>query len=320
MSLRAAVDVKPASPAHAPVSVSPPPGSLAIIVPSLGHSWAERFSQAVLDTDLVGSLEVYGEAPSWEDRWFCLEFTAMNEPPSDLLDSWCQSWDAHVLPFLVRGSVRARTGQAGAVEDLEYAASLDPTNPIPWGQLLVAARTMGHPGADIERFLAETVSRSALYQPHVEFLLALGSDSTRTDLMIDFARSVSEVVPAGSPLHALVPIAALESMILHQPDDHIEHLRANGLFDDVLMAAGQSVFHPGFIAEPSVPAAKAMNTFVVALSILGQDDLGLLLADRIGSAVTDWPLSLLGSPTVSTWQTLHDRLRDKGRQVAASRS
>ncbi len=284
--------------------------------PSLGHVWAERFRQSLATADLNSALDAYTDAPSWEDRWFCLEHASRSGVDPELLDSWCDGWPEHVLPFLTRGAVHARAGATSSAVDLSRASELDPTNPIPWGQLIVVSRVVGRPAADVEHFLSEMMSRTALYEPHVDYLLMLSANhGGTTEAMLAFAREVCLVVPTGSPLRALLAIAALDAMLSDEPKDHQAYLRENGLFDEVLMAAGQSVFHESFEVQPLVPALKALNAFAVVLSVLGQDDLALMLVNRIGNTFTDWPLSLLGPPTIETWDELRLRLTDKAPQM-----
>jgi hypothetical protein len=296
---------------NAPLSVVPGP--------SLGHVWADRFQRGVRDAQLNEALEAYAAAPSWEDRWFCIEHASLTELDPVLLDSWCEGWPEHVLPFLTRGAVRARQGHPEAESDLARASQLDESSPIPWGLRVVAGRAAGTNGARLDHLLTEMIPRATLYEPHVEFLRSLGVRNGGTvDGPVEFARTVCDLVPAGSTLRALLPLAAIDAIMTEVPDDHLAYLRDTGLFDDVLMAAGQSVFHPDFDAQSFVPSLKAMNAFAIMLSLMAQDDLALLLVNRIGGAFTLWPLSLLGSADIATWNELRDRLIDKAPLVAAA--
>lgn len=287
------------------------------IGPSLGHSWAQAFAAGVGSADLNGALQAYSEAPSWEDRWFCVEYASRFELDRQLLDSWCQGWPDHVLPFLTRGALLAAAGDPAAIADIERAAVLDPTSPIPQGLRLAAGRFMREPFMNLEPHLAEMMPKASLYEPHVHFLLAASaSNGGSTSSMIDFARTVCEVVPAGSPLRGLMPLAAIDAMLVDQPADHQAYLHEQGLYDDVLMAAGQSVFHPDFEGQASVPSLKAMNAFLVALMLLGQEDLALMLSNRLGNSFTEWPLSLLGPATLDTWNELRALMVQKAPSVA----
>ena len=284
---------------------------------SLGQQWAEKFQLALEAADLNAALEAYADAPSWEDRWFCLEQASKATVNAALLDSWCEGWPDHVLPVLTRGSMLARSGDLAATIDLDRASEIDRESPIPWGLRVVLARTAGLAKSESATALAAMMPHAALYEPHIEYLLALGEgDHASSSDMIEFADNVCDAVPPGSPLRAAMPLAALQSMMVDIPDDHITYLRDKGVFDKVLMAAGQSVFHPEFEGQPVVPSLKAMNAFAIALSILAQDDLALLLVNRLGNSFTDWPLSLLGAPTLETWGDLRQRLIEKAPSIA----
>jgi hypothetical protein len=114
----------------------------------------------------------------------------------------------------------------------------------------------------------------------------------------------------------MLPLAAVEVMLQERPEDHLACLEGLGLVDDIMMAAGQSVFHPAFEGPPSVPAIKAMTAFTVALVLLQQDDLALMLHRRLDGVFADWPLSLLVPPSTTSWIEL-GRLMAKNAPAAA---
>jgi len=84
------------------------------------------------------------------------------------------------------------------------------------------------------------------------------------------------------------------------------------------MAAGQSVFHPAFAGPHSVAGVKAMTTFVVALVLLGEDDLALMLHRRLDGAFADWPFSLLASPSMASWNELGRHMAQNAPTAAAA--
>ncbi len=304
---------------YSPVETMSAPDAAADALPrgSLGHSWAERFRDALESADLNRALDAYEDAPSWEDRWFCLEVASNASVSGELLDSWCVGWPDHVLPYLTRGATRARVGDPEAIADFDRASDLDAASPLPWGQRVVLARAVGAPTSTSASALAKMMPLAGLYEPHVDYLLGLGEGAAASSAnMVEFAENVCHVVPAGSPLAAVMPLAAIRSMMVDVPDDHLTYLKDLGLFDAVLMAAGQSVFHPDFDGQSAVPSIKAMNAFAVALSILAQDDLALILVNRLGNTFTDWPLCLLGQPDLHTWRELRERLMAKSEAVA----
>jgi hypothetical protein len=158
-----------------------------------------------------------------------------------------------------------------------------------------------------------------LYEPHAYYLRSLGpAAGGNIDAVIAFARSVDEVVVPGSPLRAMVPLAAVEVMMAERPDDHLACLDGYGLRDSLMMAAGQSVFHPHFIGPPSIPGIKAMTAFLVGLMLLGEDDLALMLHNRLENLFADWPLSLLVPPSIDSWLELGHKMNDNGPIAAAA--
>ncbi len=286
--------------------------------PSLGHELATQFLWSLQAQDYNGALEAYSSAPTWEDRAFCIEYAAGSDIDVSLLDPWCEAWPNHVLPALLRGAVLvARGDEIAALPDLRDASRADDKNPIPWAQLLRCAMQQRAPVVDLEAMLAEMLERYALYEGHIHYIRGLSATgSGSTEQMLTFARVVNKILPAGSAIRAAVAVAVIEALLAEAPDDHIAYLSEKGLTEELLQAAGQSVFHPQFDKAGRIPRIKAMNAFVIALSMSGHEDLALMLADRLDGAVTQWPLSYLGRPTEAAWATLHGQLQERSEQAA----
>ena len=119
-------------------------------------------------------------------------------------------------------------------------------------------------------------------------------------------------------MRAMTPLAGVEVMLAEQPTDHLACLDDHGLIDSIMMTAGQSVFHPDWVGVSSIPGAKAMTAFTVALVLLKQDDLALMLHRRIDDRFADWPLSLLCPPSMESWIQLGRHMADKAQQAAVA--
>ena len=282
--------------------------------PALGHRAAHECALALQVGDINACYQAFAAAGSWEDRWFCLEHVASQELDRDLVDAWVDGWPDHPLPLLVRSAFDTLAGR-DASHDLAHVLAIEPDNPLALG-LQVTDIAGGGPG-DIETALGKMLAVDALYEPHAHFLRAQGPRGNGDIAsMLAFARSVDDIVPIGSPLRAMVPLAAVEVMLAEQPDDHLACLEGYELPDAIMMAAGQSVFHPTFDGPPSVPGIKAMSAFTVALVLLQQDDLALMLHQGLDGHFADWPLSLLCTPSTAAWNQLGQHMTDKAQHAA----
>lgn len=276
---------------------------------AMGHREAQDCAAALAAGEVAGFYHSYSLAQTWEDRWFCLEHVATASaqpelPPIDasLIDAWVSGWPDHPVPLLVRAATAAFNG-ANAESDLARLDAIETGNPLVHGLRVVDRSQTGH--GDLEQPLGAMLAIDSLYEPHVRFLRSLGPNAGGdAESATAFARSVDAVVPVGSPLRALLPLAATEIILAEQPDDLDACLDHHGLRRDIMMAAGQSVFHPDFQSEPSIPAAKAMTAFMVGMVLLGEDDLGLMLHRRLDGVFADWPFSLVASPSMVAWHDL----------------
>ncbi len=289
----------------------------------MGHREAHECASALVAGDVAASYQSYSIAPTWEDRWFCLEHIARHndertDHPIDdsLIDAWVGGWPDHPVPLLVRAAMAAFNGR-DASEDLARVHAIEPGNPLVHGLEVVDRATSGL--GDLETPLGAMLSIESLYEPHVHFLRALGPNGGGDlEAALTFARSVDEVVPPGSALRAMVPLAAIEVILAEQPEDHLACLDGHGLRSLIMMAAGQSVFHPDFVGLPSIPGAKAMTAFIVALVLLGEDDLALMLHRRLDVVFADWPFSLLATPSLVAWVELGRHMAENAPTSAAA--
>lgn len=290
---------------------------------ALGHREAHECASALVVGDVAACYQSYSNVASWEDRWFCLEHIARHNgetagPPIDfsLVDAWVSGWPGHPAPLLVRAASAAFNG-GHAEADLDVLGALEPGNPLVPGLRVVARATSSVGDADTP--LGEMLAIEAIYEPHVMFLRRLGPNGGGDiDSMLTFARSVDEVVPAGSPLRSMVPLAAIEVVLAEQPEDHLGCLDEYGLRSSIMMAAGQSVFHPDFVGPPSIPGIKATTAFLVALELLGEDDLALMLHRRLDGLFADWPLSLIAQTTMASWHELGRHMLHNSSTAAAA--
>lgn len=276
---------------------------------ALGNRDAQECASALAAGEVAGFYQSYSLAPTWEDRWFCLEHvaTANSQPglvPIDasLIDAWVAGWPDHPVPLLVRAAMAAFNGE-NAEADLARVAAVEPGNPLVHGLQVVGRSQTGQ--GDLEEPLASMLSIEPLYEPHVRFLRSLGPNADGdAETATAFARSVDDVVPVASPLRGLLPLAAIEIILAEEPDDLKACLDRYDLSAAIMMAAGQSVFHPDFVGRPSIPGVKAMTAFMVVLLLLGEDDLALMLHRRLDGVFADWPFSLVAPPSMVAWHDL----------------
>ncbi len=239
--------------------------------PALAHREAHECASALMVGDVPACYRAFSEAVTWEDRWFCLEHMASQSVDRALVDAWVDGWPDHPLPLLVRAAIDA-FGPGSAASDLDCITQIEPESPLGFGLQIVDLASRG--SGDLEHPLGQMLAIEPLYEPHARYLRSLGPDAGGDiEAVIGFARSVNDVVPAGSPLRAMVPLAAVEVMVAERPADHLACLDGYDLRDAMMMAAGQSVFHPHFVGPPSIPGIKAMTAFVVGLMLLGEDAL-----------------------------------------------
>ena len=296
----------------------------------MGHRDAHECASALVVGDVAGCYQAYSAAVTWEDRWFCLEHVAHHNDthcddegvghPIDesLIDAWVEGWPDHPVPLLMRAALDAFNGR-DASADLVLAHAIEPGNPLVHGLEVISRASSGV--GDLETPLGAMLAIDSLYEPHVHFLRALGPNGGGDlDAALDFARAVDDVVPAGSPLRAMVPLAAIEAILAEHPSDHLAFLDDLGLRSLIMMAAGQSVFHPDFIGPTSVAGVKAMTAFTVALVLLGEDDLALMLHRRLDGVFADWPFSLLAPPSMASWMELGRHMTQNAPTAAAAGS
>lgn len=277
--------------------------------PAMGHRDAHECASALVIGDVSACHQVYSAAGTWEDRWFCLEHIASynTEVPSNpidesLIDAWVDGWPDHPVPLLIRSALAAFNGR-DASADLTLIHAIEQDNPLVHGLDVVNRAACGV--GDLEQSLGAMLAIDPLYEPHVHFLRALGPNGGGDlDGALSFARSVDEVVAPGSPLRSMVPLAAVEAILAEQPDDHLAFLDDLELRSRIMMAAGQSVFHPRFVGPTTIAGVKAMTAFAVALVLLGEDDLALLLHRRMDGVFADWPFSLIAPPSLQAWDDL----------------
>lgn len=293
--------------------------------PALGHRDAHGCASALVGGDVAGCYQTYSTAPTWEDRWFCLEHVArhnvegaLHPIDASLIDAWVDGWPDHPVPLLMRAATTAFNG-GDASADLARVRAIEPDNPLVHGLEVVSRAASGV--GDLEGPLGQMLAVDSLYEPHVHFLRALGPNGGGDlEAALTFARAVDEVVPAGSVLRAMVPLTAIEAILAEQPEDHLVFLEHHGLRSLIMMAAGQSVFHPDFVGPHSVAGVKAMTAFAVALVLLGEDDLALMLHRRLDGVFADWPFSLLAPPSMASWIEMGRHMEQNAPASAAAGS
>lgn len=206
--------------------------------------------------------------------------------------------------WLLRPDVRARSAQAGRVrrfhqamerarEPLRAAATLLPTDPVPWECLMWMALGLDAPRAEKDALWLECARRfPTLYPANVARLITLSpSWGGTTAEMFEFARVAVSRSIEGDPLPALVPLAHFER--------NAERSGGRHWFDDealreIVSAAGSWVERRRIMPHPR--AIEAHNVFGAAfyLADLRRPARGHLV--RTGGRFSRLPWSHLGDP------------------------
>ncbi len=257
-------------------------------LPDVRRFWVDvtagRFDEAA---------ETYGRQSNWERRSHLLGLAIDMPAESDALDRWAADWSEHPLPLIAKGlnavgwAWQVRTSDLArnvsteqfeefhrrlrmAEQILTSAIRADPESPIPWMGLLTSGRGLQISLHEVEYRMEQMAARYPLYggfSAYLQFVCKKWFGSH--EQMWEFADSVNEAAPSGSPLHAVQADATIERFLgrtdLLRPK---AALKAEGRLDPLLRAAEQSVLDSSFDAD--CPAGiRALSSFVVAFERYG---------------------------------------------------
>lgn len=295
-----------------------------------------RFWVDVLADRFDAAAENYAAHTDWERRAHLLGLA--REVPADAvsIDRWVAHRPQDPLPLIVKGlhavgqAWQARSSapveqvsdgrldefhrRLRVAEDLlTTAARLDPSSPIPWAGLLETGTGLQISLHEYEYRMEQMAARFPLYGGFVSYLQFVSDRWCGShEQMWEFADSVNEAAPEGSPLHAVQAEASIERFRFR--DNLImpkRALMAEGRLDRLLKAADRSVLHSSF--DPGGPAGiRALSSFVMAFERYGCRRLNHHLIPMLRKHwLADHPARHFRGPFGSTvmWRGLSGRYR-----------
>ncbi|NNC79465.1 MAG: hypothetical protein HKN94_04855 [Acidimicrobiales bacterium] len=328
----ASVDAAP------PRSVEPP------MPPSqkfLTHGDAHAFFGAVFAGAPDEAHVIFDRQETWDDKSFCIRTMSFMTGRRNRLDEWVLQRPKDPLARICRGAhgigwawdalSNARAEKATVEQheeffrrlniadvDLVEAAIIDPASPLAWEQMITTARGLRIPRVEVDYRMSRMLGIAPLFGGHMEYLQYVCEKSSGShEEMTEFALSVVDAVPKGSPLCAVAAVASLERLLLEDVADPTSELKTTTLHKSLIASAKKSVLHPEFLFE-TPDAAMAMMSFVVAFDRYGLHHLALPLLDRIGDRHTDFPMAYYWGAGESAWEQLQRSVTAKAPAAEAN--
>lgn len=191
--------------------------------------------------------------PKWVDEW------TRSKPESSA--AWTMS-GAHGIRWgwEARGGGKAETVQdqswqifwqrlEQAERDLQKAAELDPTDPVPWAHLVISARGLERGIPEIGERLKQAHARRPWH--HLAFTQAMQGFAKKWggshELMFDLARQVRDGAPDGASAHTVVAEAHVERWLYMASWDKdeasaLQYFRTQAVADEIRTAAMRSIW------------------------------------------------------------------------------
>ncbi len=280
--------------------------------------------------------EIYEGQADWERRAHMLGLARRIPEGSETVDRWLSQWPGHPLPLTIKGlhlvgqAWQVRTTATAehlssdqldgfhrrlrsAEQVLIKVAKADAENPVPWTGLLDTGLGLQISREEYEYRMEQLAKRFPLYSGFASYLQFVSDKWFGShEQMWEFADSVNEAAPDGSPLHAIQADASIERFLYRQ--DLISPQRAlvaEGRLDPLLRAADRSVLHSSF--DPDGPAAiQALSSFVIAFERYGCRRLNHHLVPMLRKHwMAEYPARHFRGPLslTSTWRGLSGRYR-----------
>ncbi|GAA1575689.1 MULTISPECIES: hypothetical protein [Kribbella] len=295
--------------------------------PCLGDPTARRLYDALANREWIEARGLLDAAEHPDDRTFYLE--VCGAVPG------VQNWigrlaDEDPLAQLVRGAHAvqwawdARGGYQAQYtaeqrfevffERLRLAESClydvvgkNPDEVSAWAFLVRTARGLQLPVADGEFRYREAVQRFPQHwKANFELLQTLCAKWFGShEQMHGFARHVATRAPAGSMLHALVPLAHLETAI-EAPAQVAAYMTRADVRSDLRIAANHSIWHPEAELRPGSP--NVLNVFAMAFSLSEDPAAAAPVFQQLGSRPTPVPWSYLPGDFAANFRTARDRV------------
>ncbi len=280
-----------------------------------GNPDTRDFVAAARAGDFATAKAIFDRQPDWDHRAMLVWLIKDSGRPAYIND-WVEQFPEDPLALIVSGNhaviwawearSRARAEHVSAVQFEEFhnrlrlaeeilakAAVADDTSPLPWCAMLNSGRGLQISREEIDFRMQSMLRRDPLLDGHMNYLQFIcdkwfGSH----DEMWAFAEGVSNGSPAGSPLHSLVAIAAIEHHIeMLGGSRRRKALKKDGRLNTLHQAAERSIFDPSF-DRTSPSGIQAMTSFLTAYDNFGMKDQIKRLVPMMEYA-SEWPLVYL---------------------------
>jgi hypothetical protein len=243
------------------------------------------------------------------------------EQLGEVLDRWVdRHGTSSPIPWCVRGHTRVRAGWAlrgsakasevderawdgffehlrAAERDFQEAARRAPSAALPWTGLILTARALEIPKAEL-RARCQRASRDAALLPQaaehaLQGLCAKwgGSDEE----MFAFARTTSDAAPDGDPVHRIVPLAWSEWAARHGDDAYLS--RGDAARQEIEATARRCLERPELLE--GLVGRQTVDAFAVVAGDFDLHDLARWCLERNDGRYSDWWNGFFDDPTAS---------------------
>ena len=273
---------------------------------------------------------------NWDDRQFLVEvLTDGVEGRPNWIDEWTRTHSESAAAWTIRGAHgikwgwQARGGGKAegvqdqswqvfwnrleeAERDLYKAAELDPTDPVPWTYLVIAARGIERGIPEIGERLKQAHARRPWH--HFAFSQALQGFAKKWagshDLMFDLAHQVQNGAPDGASAHTVVAEAHVERWLYMASWDKdqanaLEYFRTPAICDEIRTAAGRSIWSSSYERPRLAPYDH--NFFTYCFFRMHDWESGRRGLDAMNGILNRFPWSYGGNP-VDVFKKARERI------------
>ena len=288
---------------------------------TLGHAEAIRFSQDILDERWEDAEATFARGSLVDQAHMVSVASDMAGDPSSY-DPWVALGTGTGVAQLLRGATsivtawNVRSGarsdevSAEAIDefhrfleraenDLHAAAELMPESSIPWQQLLTSGRGLHVNRLEMDDRYVRHIERGELLSGHMSFQQLISSKWAGShEEMWEHAEWINKTAKPGSPNHALVAVALIESHI--KPNvrhDNIRQLPAMiGKSEIIGEAAHKSYADVSF--DASTPeGAMALSAWFTLHYLMGNWDHAGSLIPMMGDRFSRFPMNYFQDAT-----------------------
>lgn len=181
---------------------------------------------------------------------------------------------------------------------LREVLARDPDNVTAWTWLVMSSRGLQVGKDEAQRRFDEVVRRHpghiVAHEHRLQYLCEKWSGSH--EAMFAFARGAAAAAEPGSLVHQLVAVAHIEHWDrTESPEEADAFIRSDEARAELLAAAENSIFHPGWI--PAGPGwAPRVSSFALAFELAREFDAAWHAFALLDDLVTPWPWKMLGDP------------------------